>query len=175
MIELKYKTFWRRFWAGMIDGLIFFFLLKFLNDSIWESYTSIPRIALILWHLFFSFSFYAYSIILHGKFGQTIGKKITKVKVLDYSENPLSMVQALQRDIVPILLILFSLNYDIPKIISGGNLFDFESLSLGVSDFLEMLAGTGWFLAEVITMLTNKKRRAIHDFIAGSVVVKLNP
>jgi uncharacterized RDD family membrane protein YckC len=28
-----------------------------------------------------------------------------------------------------------------------------------------------WFLLELITMLTNKKRRAVHDYIAGSVVV----
>ena len=27
---------------------------------------------------------------------------------------------------------------------------------------------------EIVTMLTNKKRRAIHDFIAGAVVVRTN-
>ena len=31
-----------------------------------------------------------------------------------------------------------------------------------------------WFLAEVLTMLTNDKRRALHDFIAGTVVVRTN-
>ena len=31
-----------------------------------------------------------------------------------------------------------------------------------------------WFLAEVLTMLTNEKRRALHDFIAGTVVVRTN-
>jgi len=29
-------------------------------------------------------------------------------------------------------------------------------------------------LLEIATMLTNRKRRAVHDFIAGSVVVKLH-
>lgn len=29
-----------------------------------------------------------------------------------------------------------------------------------------------WFVAEVLTMLTNEKRRALHDFIAGTVVIK---
>jgi hypothetical protein len=29
-----------------------------------------------------------------------------------------------------------------------------------------------WALLEFITMLTNKRRRAIHDFIAGTVVIK---
>ena len=27
-----------------------------------------------------------------------------------------------------------------------------------------------WFLLELVTMLFNPKRRAVHDFIAGSVV-----
>ena len=30
----------------------------------------------------------------------------------------------------------------------------------------------GWFLLEIVTMTFNSKRRALHDFIAGSVVVK---
>jgi len=34
-------------------------------------------------------------------------------------------------------------------------------------------AGLGWFLLEVITMLTNSKRRAIHDLIAKTVVMKV--
>jgi hypothetical protein len=29
------------------------------------------------------------------------------------------------------------------------------------------------FFIEVVTMITNRKRRALHDFVAGSVVVKL--
>jgi len=30
-----------------------------------------------------------------------------------------------------------------------------------------------WFLLECVTMLFSAKRRAIHDFIAGSVVVRI--
>jgi uncharacterized RDD family membrane protein YckC len=29
-----------------------------------------------------------------------------------------------------------------------------------------------WFYSELIVMLTNKKRRAIHDYMAGTVIVK---
>ena len=31
-----------------------------------------------------------------------------------------------------------------------------------------------WFVAEVLTMLTNEKRRALHDFIAKTVVIRTN-
>lgn len=30
----------------------------------------------------------------------------------------------------------------------------------------------GWFLVEIVSMLTNERRRAVHDLIAGSVVVR---
>lgn len=29
-----------------------------------------------------------------------------------------------------------------------------------------------WYFLELVTMLTNRKRRALHDFIAGTVVVR---
>ena len=34
-----------------------------------------------------------------------------------------------------------------------------------------MVAGI-WFMLEIITMLLNEKRRALHDLIAGTVVVR---
>lgn len=39
---------------------------------------------------------------------------------------------------------------------------------------LRILGGAllGWSLLELITMLTNSKRRALHDWIAGTVVVR---
>lgn len=32
-----------------------------------------------------------------------------------------------------------------------------------------------WFWSEIVVLLSNKKRRAVHDFIAGTVVVKVAP
>jgi uncharacterized RDD family membrane protein YckC len=32
-----------------------------------------------------------------------------------------------------------------------------------------------WFWGELIVLLTNRKRRALHDFIAGTVVVHASP
>jgi hypothetical protein len=34
-------------------------------------------------------------------------------------------------------------------------------------------ANLGWFLLEITTMFTNSKRRAFHDLIAGTVVVRV--
>jgi uncharacterized RDD family membrane protein YckC len=34
---------------------------------------------------------------------------------------------------------------------------------------------TAWVWSEVVTMLFNKRRRALHDYLAGTVVVKVLP
>ncbi len=44
--------------------------------------------------------------------------------------------------------------------------------SLTVWDWTIGLIGPIWFLLELLTMFTNEKGRALHDFIAGSVVCK---
>jgi len=62
---------------------------------------------------------------------------------------------------------------------------DSEFLSLGFLDRSRRLIETapawyrptnwiyqGWIWSEFIVMMTNKKRRALHDFIAGTVVVR---
>ena len=36
-----------------------------------------------------------------------------------------------------------------------------------------MIISSIWLVTELITMLTNSKRRALHDYIAGSVVIDL--
>ena len=47
------------------------------------------------------------------------------------------------------------------------------ALQLGLASSLVSLARYAWYLLEVVTMLTNHKRRALHDYIAGSVVVRV--
>jgi len=43
--------------------------------------------------------------------------------------------------------------------------------SLGWNQAINMLIPI-WIGSELLVMLTNKKRRALHDFIAGTVVIK---
>jgi uncharacterized RDD family membrane protein YckC len=43
---------------------------------------------------------------------------------------------------------------------------------MNVVDTFLTYSTANWFLVEIITMLTNDKRRALHDFIAGTVVIR---
>jgi uncharacterized RDD family membrane protein YckC len=167
VVELKYRTFWRRVLAGMVDGAVFW-PLSFINSRMYGGST--PTALRVAWFLAYSFLFMAYSIALHARFGQTIGKMVAGVRVLDVSEAKLSLKQAFLRDIIPLVLTLVSLPVELPKVLSGANPALPEYTDPGL--WLQLWVPLGWFLAEVVTMVTNSKRRALHDFIAGSVVVR---
>ncbi len=173
MIQKKYKTFWRRLTAGLIDGLLFT-PFSYIDKWIWNSSDTVSSVVLSGWFILYSLSYVGYSILMHGFYGQTIGKMLAGVKVLDVSENKLTMRQAVLRDCVPLVLIVFDLIVDLPNVFHKVNPYTKKTLH----EMLEIhtvtvLSSLLWFMAEVITMLTNKKRRAIHDIIAGSVVLNI--
>lgn len=172
MIEKKYQTFWPRVGAHFIDRIIFYPLTLIARLVIYKSDSSF---LIIFWDQFYVWALIAYSVFMHSYNGQTVGKMVCKVRVLDVTENKLSLRQAFMRDIPLIishciysLYIFYNSSSYINVVI--GKVKDFSSFPmwfwvLGMASFI-------WSLLEIITMLTNNKRRAIHDFIAGSVVKK---
>lgn len=162
----KYETTMQRFWAGFVDGLIFI-PLGWLES--WVYSTARPVAFLIVWMLFSYPVYWLYSVLMHGFCGQTLGKMALKVKVLDLSEAPISMRQAFLRDSVYIVINTAALILSIYFTLSGRE--------TDVDSFLQANAILGttallWFVAEILTCLTNAKRRAVHDYIAGTVVVR---
>lgn len=162
-MEQKYRTGGARFWAAIIDGLVF------MPPVIVERHLILPtdnKIGFILWQIFCITFACSYSVILHARFGQTLGKMVMKVKLVDFSEAvPITLKQAVMRDIVGIVVNCIALVY---LIISLQNM---ELITDHYDDFMGPWP-LFWLLLELVTMLSNSKRRAIHDFIAGTVVVK---
>ena len=104
--------------------------------------------------------------------GQTLGKRAVGVIVRDVTERPLSIRQAVLRDAVPIALSTLQFWDDLPDLLRGRDPLlpggEIHAVAFGLLGWVSVL----WFAAEVVTMLTNRKRRAVHDFIAGSVVLR---
>jgi uncharacterized RDD family membrane protein YckC len=151
----KYHTFNPRWLAAFGDSAV----LAIYHAIITALFILIPSNVLggvMLFLMVFGGLFY--QIILHAQYGQTVGKMICKVKVIDWKSGAdISFKQALLRDSIPLVLLVLIFVVDPFKV----QLF-FKSVY-----FL-------WFLAELATTLTNEKRRALHDFIAGTVVVRTN-
>jgi uncharacterized RDD family membrane protein YckC len=169
IVAYRYRTFWPRLWAGFIDGLVF------LPITVFDRYFSSPArgaAVLVTWAVFSYSAYWLYSVLLHAHSGQTIGKRVMNIKVLDVSETAIpSLKQAFLRDIGYIVIDILTLAYFIYLVLAQKYSTRQQQLEDGLPGTILSIAGAGWFLLEIGTMLANEKRRALHDYIAGTVVV----
>lgn len=172
----KYSTFVPRFWTGVVDSCVLW-PIGFLSIIILSF--QVPRLIAAFAVIADSIVWLIYTAQMHAYYGQTVGKMATKVRVVDFrTEGNISLRQAWLRESIPVVVSLGLLGYQIAAIMTG----EIEPRAIvsgkayeNNNTFLLLMALPGlWFLAEVLTMLTNDKRRAIHDFIAGTVVVRTN-
>ena len=163
-----YKTTAPRFLAGLIDGLVFIFPLYL--SSFFETSETPAIIAIFGLIIYYTLS-HCYGIIFHTYFGQTIGKMIMKVRVFDNEGDPITFRHAFFREFPYILITLGFLISDIFQIITIGIDENFRNSYLFWTAFWVLSL---WTLAEIIVVFSNEKRRALHDYIAGTVVIKTN-
>ena len=156
-INIKYQTFLKRLGATIIDAVIFLPVL-FLSNEI---FGPDPEKS-IGWQIIQNGIYYAYSIIAHTLYGQTIGKRLTSIKVVQNEDETklLSFYQAFLRDSIGVAIFLLQL------FILVLNYGDTE-----IGEQIISLSTLVWIIAEMVTMLFNNKRRSIHDYIAKSVVI----
>lgn len=169
--ENKYKTFWRRFWAACLDNLILlvsFLIIAMVLDALG---LLSPRSRPFIEDVSYA-AMLVYYIAMHGRYGQTLGKMLTEVKVVHKSEaRGITVWQATLRDIVPVIGFLIS--------IAGSVVYAVVPETDELTGTLIVIAGAYvyasgfWYIAEIVSMLFNRKRRAVHDFIAGTVVVRI--
>lgn len=158
----RYNTFIERFFALLIDGVIIGiggWLLGMLSSSDASFLNKILQ-------LIGAILPYGYNIWLHGYSGQTIGKALMGVTVYDKGEQlKCSYYQAFLRDLIPLIALIGSMII---------NVFFYTDLFLAVIvgaifSFLLLI----WAILEIVSMLFNERRRAFHDLIAGTVVLKM--
>jgi uncharacterized RDD family membrane protein YckC len=162
----RYYSFWRRLGAGILDGLVLlpisFLAAKLINpENPYSSFT---------WTVVQSSFFILYNVLFTGLGGQTIGKILLGIKVLDINEKEvIGIKRAFIRDAFPIIL-------EVAGLLILGLQISGQITSDRIGSLAENVisnAWTWWFIAELITMFLNPKRRAIHDFLACSVVISL--
>lgn len=166
-IHPKYKTFWRRFAASIIDGLVLspLILIEWLIFGTPD--TGQEELAVFVIN-FLVFGFY--SVNMTGLHGGTVGKKAMGLKVLDGNDETsyIGFIRALKRDSPLLISEVLAIIYMLITLENNPAGFDDQD---PIIRNLDSLVGI-WFIAELITMLGNERRRAIHDILANSVVVK---
>ena len=176
---IQYAGFWVRLGANLVDMLIlmpFMFLYYYLKSISWE-------IAVIIQTPFFLL-FSLYNIYFLGRRGQTLGKMALRIKVTCLDGSPIGFRHAVLRHAVDLFFgVLLQISGMIALLSVSKTAFEMSGWretnkllcdATPVWGFWASHAEAGWFFSEVIVLLFNKKKRAIHDFIAGTLVIKKN-
>lgn len=161
----KYLTFWRRFWALMID-YIGLSIIWYVEDLLFGVESGDQHLIV---QFLVGFQFILYTVVMHGCFGQTLGKMVMGIKVLNHgTETTINVKQASRRASV---IIAFNIVWFLIPLVSGSSLgtLDINSIAVRVLFILLMV----WWAVDIITMRFNDKRRAAHDYIGKTVVVRL--
>jgi uncharacterized RDD family membrane protein YckC len=176
-----YAGFWKRFCASFIDALIIigvtFPLMKTLDlygsDRSFTIVLSVFRFLLVN----------MYIVYLHARFGGTFGKLAVGIRVTRPDGNRIGWNQAWRRssvDIAIALLVLVSevwamFQVDWTQVAALGS--DERTTRLReVSPLwyraIDIFYYDVWMYSELFVVLLNRRKRALHDFIGGTVVIK---
>jgi uncharacterized RDD family membrane protein YckC len=157
----KYKTFAPRFFALILDTVLLL-PLAIAADTLTDAAVSEGQRNVFLAVL--NVVNVIYFVILHGLYGQTAGKYLTGVKVVRPDESPIGFRHAILRNFPQMILVLISL---IPAMnVQLGGTAEAPVTPISISIAL-------WGLADILVFIFNPKGRALHDLIAGTVVIKL--
>jgi uncharacterized RDD family membrane protein YckC len=175
--ELKPATFGQRITAGTIDFILnavfIFGLGKLCSTS--KGAAEILVVALAL-------GGFLYSSIGHALYGKTIGKYILKISVVRLNGSAIGWNESLRRSsvegmsgVVWAIGLISAMSYLPSDAFQGQGWSALYKLLLPyfpqyARTFLQVYGIWPW--SEFVTMLFNTRRRAIHDFIGSTMVIK---
>lgn len=174
----SYAGFWRRFGAGLIDGLV-------LAPLLWMSLAASTRETIAIVEVVVLLLSFAYTIGLHTAFGATAGKMVMGIQVRRTDGHEISASEAWLRSSVDLVLSGATI---VGTLIALYRIAPAALATLDTTARTELLSANEplwstwalnlymvWICSEVVVMLTNRRRRALHDFLAGTVVVRKAP
>jgi uncharacterized RDD family membrane protein YckC len=173
--ELRYAGFWRRLGAGLVD-LAVLLPLTFLAAALDTVSSAVSIAAVVLGQL----GYYAYILPLTKRFGGTLGKLAMGIRVRPADATPLTWRHVWRRSAVD----LAASALVVAGTVAGHAEISFEAYQAAPwhtrYELLERAVPwhawannlyLAWLLSEFVVVLLNPRRRALHDFIAGTVVV----
>jgi uncharacterized RDD family membrane protein YckC len=171
--------FWRRFGAFWLDTIIclpvgLFAIWLWNQTQAAQTIWLLPGAAIGIW----------FHVYLVKRYGGTPGKLILGLRILRVDGAAVGYKEAMLR-YAPLFALAFLVS--VALALASWKLSEAEYLSLGWQERPARLTAVAppwyrivfiieniWVWSEFVVMMTNKKRRAIHDFIAGTVVVNIH-
>ena len=174
--ERVYAGFWKRFCAGFADALIIMPLV-FLFNWLEGFDRTLAIILTILWSILFAM----YTVYFNARFGGTLGKLAVGIRITKPDGSRINWNDAWKRSSVDLVFASVALIFGV----WGLTKVDPEGYaSVGWMERGDMvmehvpawyatiiILQQVWIYSEVVVVLFNKRKRALHDFIAGTVVI----
>lgn len=174
--RFEYVGFWKRVLAALIDVIIGFAFLPLIIPLMkyeFEQRTIIPGII----HSVAATIFWMWLVV---RFGATPGKFLIKARIVRSNGKYLDWGRAFLRMLVPGIIVSVNaylqqwnaINSAPPEI----HIDSFVKIVEVLEEYGQPFTTIGMYLAlsgyaDILVILFNKKKRAIHDFVAGSYVV----
>lgn len=177
--ERVYGGFWMRLVAWLLDGLLLapvVFLLYALGSGTTMVVASVATYVVV----------WGYAVALTARWGCTLGKAALGLRVVNVDGSRVGWAGALRRYAVFLALGLLALTVDG----GGNNAVDLTGPPEGIIDvssataddsslpwsaalpFAYLVAFWVWLVIDLVCLLASKRKRAAHDVIGGTVVVR---
>ena len=175
--ENIYAGFWIRLGSLFLDGFFLWpltWLVSYLNGTGIHIYyyTVVPMFLFGLW----------YNIYLPKRYGGTAGKLVVGISIIRLDGAPIAWKEATLRYLVTLFFVIMTIclmiyclgKADEETYLGMGwmkrtaYLVTFSPLLFKITGWSQSL----WEFSELVVLLTNPRKRALQDFMAGTVVVK---
>lgn len=171
-----YAGFWKRFCAGWVDAFVLLPLAYFL---IWlESFDKNIAILLVIPS---TALFAVYHVYFNAHFGGALGKLAVGIRVAKPDGAKIGWLEAWKRSSVDIGFSLLMLCVEVWALTQvNGEQYSAAAFAKRMHllrsyypswVYMVTIAQNVWIWSEVVVLLFNERKRALHDFIAGTVVI----
>jgi uncharacterized RDD family membrane protein YckC len=174
-MQTPYAGFWRRLSAGVVDfGL--WLPLTYVGAII----ETVSPAASIATAVLTQVLYYVYVVPITKRFGGTLGKLAVGIRVRPLDGGALTWRHVWRRSIVDLASSITlvagtiaghaAVEFNAYRVASWG---DRATLLQSAVPWYEWASNVylAWLLSEFVVVLLNSRRRALHDFIAGTVVI----
>lgn len=170
--QVIYSTFWQRFLASLLDGLILipFVIIDSFNKTTWKSIPLLVMTFLLT---------LAYKPFMEAKYHATLGKMALNLTIVDNQHVKPSLNNILLRNIFDIsnriiigitAFITFS-NAAFEDVNSNAS-YSVLANALTGATLITVILSLLWFVDAIFLIADSRERRALHDRIGKTLVVQ---
>lgn len=163
-----YAALWRRLIAAKIDLVLLFVVAALITLPVGGG--EFHHIYLFVITAVVEFLFYVYLV---KRYGATPGKQLMRIRIVKVNDEAVSYREAFLRYLPELMFKICGALYILMHVLDiVGSSSDLDGGGFAAISYKPLeIAYVIWFLVDCVTILINQKKRAIHDFIAGTVVV----